>query len=87
VRKQEIVARSKKAVLVVASIAMLVIGLLAVWPRAPPTPPLLRGVTAASGWLGGGSLFQWQIDASVYWKIDEARKIVWTKGFVMYISL
>ena len=34
----------------------------------------------------GGS-FYWPIDASVYWKIDEARKIVWTKGFVMYVWL
>jgi len=147
------VSRSRKAALIVASIAALVIGLLAVWPGDPPTPPLLRGVTAAGGWLGGcpaesewgangplalspelnkrladefpagqseelltqalmsqrfelqpdcvkdrsirsaefiqrsGSLFHWPVHAWVFWRIDEARKLVWTKGFVTFDAL
>ncbi len=46
-----------------------------------------RSIRSAEFIQRSGSLFHWPIHAWVYWKIDEAWKLVWTKGFVMYYSL
>jgi hypothetical protein len=35
----------------------------------------------------GGGLFLPPIVANVFWKVDEAGNIVWTKGFVRYVAL
>jgi hypothetical protein len=35
----------------------------------------------------GGSLFASPLSAEVFWKVDGAGNILWTKGFVRYIGL
>jgi hypothetical protein len=35
----------------------------------------------------GGSLFFHPIWAQAFWKVDDANRIVWTKGFVVYTGL
>lgn len=35
----------------------------------------------------GVGLLPYDVSAQVYWKVDQAGHVVWTKGFVMYIGL
>jgi hypothetical protein len=44
-------------------------------------------VKIASFHLDGSGLSRLETAADVYWKADTVRRIVWTKGFVMYVGL
>ncbi|SEK13785.1 hypothetical protein [Paraburkholderia diazotrophica] len=35
----------------------------------------------------GVGLLRYDVSAQVYWKVDQEGRVVWTKGFVMYIGL
>lgn len=44
-------------------------------------------IQRASFFQKGTGILPYDIFASVYWKIDDQRHIIWTKGFVSYSGL
>jgi hypothetical protein len=34
-----------------------------------------------------GGLLAWSTRAEIFWKVDQANNLVWTKGFIFYIGL
>ncbi len=53
-------------------------------PSACEADPTIMG---AAFFQKGGGLFAYDVNASVYWKVDGDGKIIWTTGVIFYTGL